>query len=323
MDTSHDDVSPSPPAKPPEPPRPGHRSPLVAARRASAWAHLMRDDAAIRATHARDRHASVRVAFEAYERDSLHAGGLLAGGLAYRLFLWILPFALTVSAVSRLVSSGTGRPPDQVARESGMSRALVEVVRQATAESSQSAVGLFVVGLLLTLWTGMGVLKGLRLASAITWGVRPAPLIRPLQAGAATSLVLAALLVGTTAVAVALGGYGSPVVVVVDAAIFVTAAAWVALALPHPPDIGIRDVLPGAALMAFGLGGLALISRVYLADRIDRADNLYGALGVATVFLLWLFLLGRLIVAGLALNATVRQHPSSRPEGSPPTDSAA
>lgn len=320
MDTSSDGVTPSSPVEPAEPPKPGRRSPFVAAKRAGAWARLVRDEATIRAARARSRHASVRVAFEAYERDSLHAGGLLAGGLAYRLFLWILPFALAVSTVSRLISSGTGNPPDQVARDWGMSRALIELVREATAESSESAVGLFVVGMVLTLWTGMGVLKGLRLASAITWGVRPAPLIRPLQAAAATSLALSGLLVGTTAVALAFGGYGAPVLVLVDGAIFITAATWAALALPHPPGIGIRDVLPGAVLFAVGIGGLSVISRVYLADRIQRADNLYGAIGLATVFLLWLFLLARLVVAGLALNATLRQQRLITSEGSPPTD---
>ena len=42
----------------------------------------------------RIRNPVVRVAFQSYERDKRFAGGVLAGGLSYRLFLFLLPFAL-------------------------------------------------------------------------------------------------------------------------------------------------------------------------------------------------------------------------------------
>ena len=316
MDTSHDDVAPSPSPEPPEPSRSGHRSPLVAVRRAGAWARVRRENAAVRATQARLEHASVRIAFEAYERDSFHAGGLLAGGLAYRLFLWLLAFALTVSTAARLASSGTGRTPGDVARESGMSSALVNLVRQATDQSNQSAAVLFLLGLTLTLWTSMAVLKALRVTSALTWGIRPAPLVRPLPAAVTTSIMLAVLVLLNTVANLVFGNFGGlPVLVLVDAAVLVTVAMWSLLALPHPPDVTIRDVLPGALLFATGSLVLAVFSHVYLAGRIDRANDLYGALGLATVFLLWLFLLGRLIVSGFALNATIRQHRLTSSDG--------
>jgi hypothetical protein len=39
--------------------------------------------------------------------------------------------------------------------------------------------------------------------------------------------------------------------------------------------------------------------------RIDRASTVYGPLGAAIGLLLWLYLLGRLIVAAPVLNATI------------------
>jgi uncharacterized BrkB/YihY/UPF0761 family membrane protein len=42
---------------------------------------------------------------------------------------------------------------------------------------------------------------------------------------------------------------------------------------------------------------------VYFAARLERVADLYGAIGLATVFMVWLFLIGRLVVAAMALNA--------------------
>jgi membrane protein len=198
-----------------------------------------------------------------------------------------------------------------------MSSALVNLVRQATNQSNQSAAVLFLLGVTLTLWTGIAVLKALRITSALTWGIRPAPLARPLQAAVTTSIVLAVLVVLNTVANLVFGNFGLPVLVLADVVVLVTVATWSFLALPHPPDITIRDVVPGALLFALGSLVLAVFARVYLAGRIDRANDLYGALGLATVFLLWLFLLGRLIVGGFALNATIRQHRSITSESSP------
>jgi uncharacterized BrkB/YihY/UPF0761 family membrane protein len=43
---------------------------------------------------------------------------------------------------------------------------------------------------------------------------------------------------------------------------------------------------------------------VYFAGRLGRVDDLYGALGLAAVFMAWLYLGGRLIVACFAVSAT-------------------
>jgi membrane protein len=42
----------------------------------------------------------------------------------------------------------------------------------------------------------------------------------------------------------------------------------------------------------------------YLARRVASASELYGSLGVAAAILVWLYLIGRLVVAAAMLNAT-------------------
>jgi uncharacterized BrkB/YihY/UPF0761 family membrane protein len=58
---------------------------------------------------------------------------------------------------------------------------------------------------------------------------------------------------------------------------------------------------------------LHLLVVYYLAAKLERAPELYGALGAATVFLLWLYLIARVIVSAAFLNATLwcRRHPGA------------
>ncbi len=80
---------------------------------------------------------------------------------------------------------------------------------------------------------------------------------------------------------------------------FVWALAW----LPHPEGLRWSAFLPGAAFDAVGLQLLRIATSVYFAGRLERVDDLYGAIGIATVFMVWLFVIGRLVVAAMALNA--------------------
>ena len=47
-----------------------------------------------RAETERERHESVDAVFEMVDRDGEVGGGIMAGALAYRLFIWLQPLAL-------------------------------------------------------------------------------------------------------------------------------------------------------------------------------------------------------------------------------------
>ena len=73
--------------------------------------------------------------------------------------------------------------------------------------------------------------------------------------------------------------------------------------LPHEEDAPWTAFLPGAIVLAVGADLLRIVTQVYLAGRLGRVDDLYGALGVAAVFMAWLYLVARLIVASVAVSA--------------------
>ena len=64
-------------------------------------------------------------------------------------------------------------------------------------------------------------------------------------------------------------------------------------------------VRPGAVVCTAGGFVLRLVTDLYFAGRLGRVDDLYGALGIAAVFMAWLYLIGRLLVAMFAVSATL------------------
>ena len=70
-----------------------------------------------------------------------------------------------------------------------------------------------------------------------------------------------------------------------------------------PRDDG--PYLPGALLFGIGIEALRLVTAVYLVGKLSRISDLYGSLGLAVVILGWLYLIGRLVVTGCMLNASL------------------
>jgi uncharacterized BrkB/YihY/UPF0761 family membrane protein len=79
------------------------------------------------------------------------------------------------------------------------------------------------------------------------------------------------------------------------------------LASLHLPHGGVTwtALLPGAVVVAVGFQGIHLLTVLWISHKLESASAAYGALGVALVLLMWLYLLGRLIVVSAMLNATI------------------
>jgi uncharacterized BrkB/YihY/UPF0761 family membrane protein len=88
--------------------------------------------------------------------------------------------------------------------------------------------------------------------------------------------------------------------VIVYAGLWLLASTW----LPHG-QVGWTALVPGALVVGVGVQGLHLLTVLWISHKLEDASAAYGALGTALVLLLWLYLLGRLIVASAMLNATL------------------
>lgn len=253
----------------------------------------------------RQRRVSARVAFEAYEHDRRLAGGLLAGGLAYRLFLWLLPLALVAVTIVGVVADLSSSSPESVAHQSGLSAALAITIARAANDTGRGAAPLLLLGLWALIWAGKSVVKALRLVAFLAWQIPPRALAHGIRASLAFSCVAAGLLFSPTLLRPL---YRGPFILdllvwVLSTVALILLFAWVLGRLPHPNEVDGLALIPGAVLLALGFQAVRIATSVYLAGRLERLTDLYGALGIALVLMVWLFLAGRLVVAAMTLNA--------------------
>jgi uncharacterized BrkB/YihY/UPF0761 family membrane protein len=82
-------------------------------------------------------------------------------------------------------------------------------------------------------------------------------------------------------------------------------ALWLFISWLLPHRGGLLSLFPGAALVAFGVEVLHLVTVYYVSRKLWAFSDRYGALGASVVILGWLYLLGRLVVGAAALDAAV------------------
>jgi uncharacterized BrkB/YihY/UPF0761 family membrane protein len=261
---------------------------------------------------ARRRSPLVALGFDVYERDRRHLGTLLSGALAYRFFLWLLPFTLLLIGALGAATAVSGDVPADLSDDLGLQGTLTDLMRDA-AEQTGWWVAL-VLGLFGTAYAGLGAVRALRISHAAAWGIRPERVARPAMGSLWLFLVVVLVLAAsglTTLVREQSGLAGSIATIVGVGLLYLLIWLRVSQVLPHG-DVPPRALLPGAILFAAGAQGLHLFTAYYLADQAERATSVYGAIGAALVILLWLFIIARLAVGGAVLNAEL----AARREGS-------
>jgi len=255
-----------------------------------------------RITAMRSDNRVVETGFRMLERDSRIAGGVLGGGLAYRLFFWSL--ALAVLAFGGL---GFAAPADVGSAAQGMSLgSSVASTLSAAAEQSQSGRWwLLLTGIALVIWFAFFLLRALRLVTASAWQVRSGPAIpRPLNLltilAVPVVFILLSALTGWTANV--LGIFSGVVAFIIGVAIVTALVTLGFMWLPSAP-VPWWAHIPGAIVVALVVQTLAAVGGFFIAGQLADAEQLYGALGLAGTLLFVLFLVGRSIVWATELNA--------------------
>jgi uncharacterized BrkB/YihY/UPF0761 family membrane protein len=268
-----------------------------------------------RAEAARARHASVDLGFHLIERDSGIGGGLLAGALAYRLFVLLLPTALLFVSGLGLYADTVDQSTGQVARKAGLHGLIASEV--AATASGRARWIVFILMVPAVLYATAKLYRALAIVHAIAWhgsgrGTRLTRRGVGVLAGTVAITILAAEVAGWARRQDHWGGIGALLVYII-----LMGGAWLVVStqLPHR-DARWPALLPGA--LVFGVGVLFVnFFNVYVTSRLveDRADT-YGALGVATALLFSLVLVGRVMVVSAELNAAIDER--HNPERPPP-----
>ena len=204
------------------------------------------------------------------ERDRARFGGLLAGVVAFRLFLWLLPFTLLLVGVVGMVSrvrGGAARAADDLGLQGQLA---AEIEDGASQRGWWIAI---VVGLAGTLYAGLGAVRALRVSHA-AWGVPPERGRRSAQASAG----LAAIGIGLIGLALlsdavrSRSAAGGVIAILVTGGVYFELWRRVSERLPHR-DVPREALVPGALLVAAGALGLQAFT-TYVPRRPGRARGL-------------------------------------------------
>lgn len=262
----------------------------------------------------RPRSAGVDTTLSAIERDRERAGRLLAGALAHRLFLWLLPFTLVLVAGLGFLEASSKDGPKDFSDRTGIVGIASQSISRAAADAEHTRFFALFIGLPALYFGSIGAIKAFRTVSALAWGVPDdRRWNKPLGVLGFLGLLVAAfgiLMVGT---ALRHASPGPGVVATILAVFGFVGVAFVALwVLPHP-DVPWTAVLPGAVLLGFGMEAIHLLTVYFISYKVSSSSETYGALGVAAGLLLSLYIVGRLFVASVILNVTLWERDHHRP----------
>jgi uncharacterized BrkB/YihY/UPF0761 family membrane protein len=275
----------------------------------------------------RERRITVALGFAIMHRSRQTAASVLAGALAFRFFLTLLPLTL-VFVVGLGYLKDVGGSPADAAKEFGIKGALASTLNQSASFNDPGRTVVLLLGLFALLSGARTAAATLRAIHALAWGI---PVVRWKKGGRAGLLFLAVVMVGFTAAGLATRARSEAGVVIGFGASLVTAtlvsALWVgvSLLLPHREDVDWKAMIPGAVLVGIGFALLQALTANLIGPKLSKDSSLYGSLGVAFVILGWLYLVGRLLVAAPLLNVAFVDHkvlgrifPAS--SDNPPTD---
>jgi uncharacterized BrkB/YihY/UPF0761 family membrane protein len=257
-----------------------------------------------RAEASRGRHGSVDTVYVMVDRDSEVGGGIMAGALAYRIFIWLLPFGLVVVGGIGVASQAASESPESAAKSLGLHGLVSNSVAEAARGSSRWYA--LLIGIPILVWATRNLLKALVVVHRLVWG-DPHPTAPKATIGATLRLLV--LLVGYFVVvefARAVESWTGNVIASTLVGGLGLFGWWLLIStrLPHR-NAPWRALVPGAILMAVGLELMAILVTYAIEPRIASSQNAYGALGVAATLLFGLYLISRLVVASAILDAIV------------------
>jgi membrane protein len=232
---------------------------------------------------------------------------LLAGALAYRLFVLLLPLVLLLVSGLGIYAGAADQTPDKVAEEAGLHGLIASHV--ADTASSPARWIFFLVMIPAVLYALAKLYRAVAIVHALAWrGTARGVNI----SAAGVALLGVAVLVDLGAVGVVgwirrhteLGGLTALVVYFA----FV-GGTWLLVSRRLPGrGAGWRALVPGALVIATGLL-LVNVFNVYVTTRlVENQANTYGVLGIAAALLFLLVLVGRVVAIAAELNASIDQH---------------
>jgi membrane protein len=233
-----------------------------------------------------------------HERSLELHGGQMAGAITLMAFLSLLPLLLVGIAVLGFWSAASSDLTNELIDGLGLrGSSAAETLVDAVASAEQSRRTASVVGLLLLLWTGLGLVGALQTTWNVCWQVQGRGL-RDRLVGVVWIAGGGLLLVATFGFTI-LARFANQWAEIVSLAGGLVSGTllfwWTSRILPNR-DVGWRPLFGPAVFGAVGFEILKYVGTFLVPHLVTRSSALYGSLGVVFALLGWLLVLGRLIV---------------------------
>jgi uncharacterized BrkB/YihY/UPF0761 family membrane protein len=245
--------------------------------------------------------------FRALERDLAAGGGVLAGAVAFRVFLFLVPYTFLVVCVFGVGASAAEEDPGALARSAGIGGLAAKAMGSVRDLSTQERFLYLVVAGFALLLATRALLKVLRIVHALIWHTRAGKPEKPTRAafvliGVVTLALALAVVAGTLRGQSFLLGLVATILYVA-----VPIGAWLLVTwyMPHAPDIPWTALVPGAVFFGVGMELLHIITVYWIAREVENKTDTYGAIGFALALLLWAYLMGRFITTSAVINESL------------------
>ena len=256
---------------------------------------------------ARPSSGPIDTAFRAFERDTAAGGGVMSAAVAFRAFLFLVPYVFFCVVTFGFASEASSESPEELARSVGVTGLMARTFASVANLDTWDRVWAICISGFATYPRRPCGREGdadhpradLAGAGAEAQELEPARRRRRWWRSSPRSCSWVA---GSTGCARsrrssrdlqpdAVGG----------GRVF---GVWLLASrlLPHA-ECPWWALAPGAGLVAIGMTGLQAATVFYFAGSIERKSDTYGAIGTSLALLLWAYVLGRIITAAISLNA--------------------
>jgi len=244
--------------------------------------------------------------------------GNLAALIAYYAIFSIFPLLLAMSTLLSYVLRGH---PDWQATVTDSALKNLPLVHLQTTNPKSGSLAALVIGLAISLWSGLGVAKSAQTAFNTVYLVshtdRPNFLFSSLRAaglvvvGGAGLIITTALSSAVTSVH-SIGGLqvgaglrvvGIVLAIALNTLLFLLLFRWLTVR-----EVGWRDALPGAVISAVALQILQLAASAFISHKLKGASTTYGKDVAGVIVLLsWFYLQAQVVLFAAEVNV-VRQY---------------
>lgn len=266
----------------------------------------VKDQATTRLDDAVNQFWPVALVVEVVKRWLSTNASILAGHLAFRFFLFLVPTAVVVVSFLGLAASTDSSSIEDTTESLQMGKgALAHALVNAGRDTSTSHVQLGLVGIFGLLLAGLSLVTALRSVFAAVWGVPPKTNKKSKLLTLAGLIVLVGIFMAASTLRRRLTEEGlvfttfGIVAMLGVSCVFIAALSWL---LPRRGD-RLVDLIPSALVGGLGLTLLNTGAAWYFTSKLESQSQTYGAIGITLTLLTYLFVWGEVLVLSAVAGA--------------------